>query len=78
MWRKFYREARASKRGNGGSRGIKPYDRLIRAKSAIQKITGLEPDETEKQSQICRLIDELLASIQPAPESKCNREEINQ
>lgn len=65
MWRKFYREARGSIHHNGGDRGVTPYDRLSRARTAIGKITGLKPEAAEKQSEICRLIDELLTNIQP-------------
>lgn len=54
----------------GGYRGqMTPDMTLSRAKTAIGNINGLTPDAAEKQSEICRLIDELLASIQPATES---------
>lgn len=56
--------------GGGGHRG--PLDtamKLRRVGSTIAKITGLEPDAAEKQTEIRRLIDELLASIQSAVES---------
>jgi hypothetical protein len=52
--------------GGGGHRG--PLDtvmKLNRAKTAFGNINDLEPDAAEKQWKICRLIDELLASIQP-------------
>ncbi|OCB25679.1 hypothetical protein A5674_20730 [Mycobacterium malmoense] len=70
MWRKLYREVRSGVRSNGGARGPQDAaDKLVRAKTAIGNITGLDPDASEKKSEICRLIDELLASIQPAAES---------
>lgn len=53
--------------GGGGHRG--PMDAVMKLKrvgSMVANITGLEPDDAEKQSEICRLIDQLLASIQPA------------
>lgn len=39
---------------------------LFRAQSTIRGISGLPPEAVEKQTAICNLIDELLASIQPA------------
>ncbi|MFB1298797.1 hypothetical protein ACAG24_025165 [Mycobacterium sp. pW049] len=77
MWRNFYREVRQSKRSNGGARGSRnAADTLTRAKTAIHNINGLDGVGVEKQSEICRLIDELLASIQPATESNLERTEL--
>lgn len=53
----------------GGHRG--PLDaamKLRRVGSTIAKISGLEGADAEKQREICNLIEELLASIQPMPE----------
>jgi hypothetical protein len=57
--------------GGGGHRG--PLDtamKLRRVGTAVGNITGLEPEDAEKLSEICKLIDEVLASIQPATETK--------
>jgi hypothetical protein len=67
LWRKYYRLSRRNH--GGGSRGVKAHDKLNRAKSAIANITGLEGDAAVMQTEICRLIDRLLASIQPTTES---------
>jgi hypothetical protein len=67
LWRKFYREARPG--AGGGSRGVRPIDKLNRAKAAIEKITGLEGAHAEMHTHICELIDKLLASIQSTTES---------
>ena len=56
--------------GGGGHRGKLPsWMALLRVRSAIANISDLEGDDADKQTEICRLIDEVLASIQPAPES---------
>ena len=68
LWRKFYRQARASAVADqeppaevrdsphnhgGGHRGPLPAGMtLSRARTAISKITGLEPEAAEKQSEV--------------------------
>ncbi|WP_197504776.1 RNA polymerase sigma factor, partial [Mycobacterium sp. 852002-51163_SCH5372311] len=63
--------------GGGGHRG--PLDavmKLKRAGSAIANITGLEPDEARKQTAICELIEDLLASIQPGNQIELDGTEL--
>jgi hypothetical protein len=68
LWRKYYREARPNH--GGGARGPQAaHDRLTRVKTAINNITGLDGEADEIKTEICRLIDDLLASIQPATEA---------
>jgi hypothetical protein len=72
LWRKYYREARPN--AAGGARGEQtPPVMLGRAKSTIEKIDGLEGHDAETQTEICRLIDELHASItSSAVAGECN------
>jgi hypothetical protein len=61
LWRDFYQAARPN--AGGGARGIKPADKVTRAKSVIEKITGLEGDAAVLHTEVCNLLDKLLASI---------------
>lgn len=75
LWRVWYRKARP--RSGGGTRGIDVPARVARAKSAIGKITGLEGDAAVLQTEVCGLIDKLLASIQTTAELHSDTKELD-